>query len=106
MKKSTYFCISIFIVYNFFSFSVKADPIFEKGKDIFLNKAMCSSCHTLAEAGSNAPIGPNLNEIRPDKMRVINAVTNGIGVMPPYEGELTPEEIESVAYYVSLSADM
>ena len=70
------------------------------GKDVFLNKAVCSTCHTLADAGSNANIGPNLNEIRPDKMRVINTVTNGIGVMPAYENELTPEEIEAVAHYV------
>jgi mono/diheme cytochrome c family protein len=27
-------------------------------------------------------------------------VTNGIGVMPPWGGILTPEEIEAVAYYV------
>ena len=42
--------------------------------------------------------------IKPDKMRVINTVTNGIGVMPSYEGELTSEEIEAVAHYVSISA--
>ena len=34
-------------------------------------------------------------------MRIINAVTNGIGVMPPYAGELSSEEIEAVAHYVS-----
>ena len=50
-------------------------------------------------------IGPNLNEIRPNKMRVINTVTNGIGVMPSYEGELTSEEIEAVPDYVSTSTD-
>ena len=65
---------------------------------------MCSTCHTLADAGSNAQIGPNLNEIKPDKMRVMNAVINGIGVMPAYEGQLTTEEIEAVSHYVSISA--
>ena len=74
------------------------------GKDVFLNKANCAACHTLAEAGSNSQIGPNLNDIRPDKMRVVNTVTNGIGVMPAYEGQLTKEEIEAVAHYVSISA--
>jgi mono/diheme cytochrome c family protein len=34
----------------------------------------------------------------------MNTVTNGIGVMPAYEGELTSEEIEAVAYYVFISA--
>ena len=71
---------------------------------MFLNKAVCSSCHTLADAGSNAQIGPNLNEIRPDMMRVITIVTNGIGVMPAYEGQLTADEIEAVSYYVSIAA--
>jgi hypothetical protein len=33
------------------------------------------------------------------------AVTNGIGVMPAYEGILTPEEIEAVAKYVSEKSD-
>ena len=38
-------------------------------------------------------------------MRVIAAVTNGIGVMPAYQGELSPEEIEAVAYYVSIRSE-
>jgi mono/diheme cytochrome c family protein len=37
-------------------------------------------------------------------MRVVNTVTNGIGVMPAYEDQLTSEEIEAVAHYVSVSA--
>ena len=57
------------------------------------------------DAGSDGNIGPNLNEVRPDIMRVIAAVTNGIGVMPAYQGELSPEEIEAVAHYVSVSSE-
>ena len=38
-------------------------------------------------------------------MRVIVAVTNGIGVMPAYQGELSSKEIEAVAHYVSVSAE-
>tara|TARA_B100001750_G_scaffold158647_1_gene127783 strand:+ start:62 stop:382 length:321 start_codon:yes stop_codon:yes gene_type:complete len=104
IKKNFYFLIIIFFT-NFFFLPVKSDTIFEMGKDVFLNKAVCSTCHTLADAGSSSNIGPNLNEIRPNKMRVINTVTNGIGVMPSYEGELTSEEIEAVAHYVSTSTD-
>ena len=99
IKKNFYF-LAIIIFINFFFLPVKSDALFELGKDVFLNKAVCSTCHTLADAGSNADIGPNLNVIRPNKMRVINTVTNGIGVMPAYENELTPEEIEAVAHYV------
>ena len=38
-------------------------------------------------------------------MRVINTVTKGIGVMPAFEGQLSSEEIEAVAHYVSISAN-
>ena len=33
-------------------------------------------------------------------MRVISTVTNGIGVMPAYEGQLSMQEIEAVAHYI------
>tara|TARA_Y100000590_G_scaffold441666_1_gene568726 strand:+ start:375 stop:695 length:321 start_codon:yes stop_codon:yes gene_type:complete len=104
MKKNNIFFFKLIILAVLIVQPALSDQQFELGKDIFLNKAVCSTCHTLSDAGSNAQIGPNLNEIRPDKMRVINAVKNGIGVMPAYEGELTPEEIEAVAYYVSESS--
>ena len=104
MIKNNFYFLVIIVSINFFFLSAKSDDMFDLGKDVFLNKAVCSACHTLADAGSSGDIGPNLNEIRPDKMRVINTVTNGIGVMPSYEGELTSEEIEAVAHYVSISA--
>ena len=104
MKKNKLFLFITFIFLNLFFLPVKSDPLFDKGKDIFLNIAVCSTCHILADAGSEGQIGPNLNEIRPDKIRVINSVTNGIGVMPAYESQLTKEEIEAVAHYVSISA--
>ena len=104
MKKSKLFYLIILISLNLFFLSAKSDPMFDIGKNIFLNQGMCSTCHTLADANSDGQIGPNLNDIRPDKVRVINIVTNGIGVMPSYEGQLSTEEIEAVAHYVSISA--
>ena len=104
MKKKKLFYLIVFISFNLFFLPVNSDPIFDKGKDIFLNIAVCSTCHILADAGSEGQIGPNLNDIRPDRTRVVNAVTNGIGVMPAYEDQLTKEEIEAVAHYVSISA--
>ena len=104
MKKNNFYFLVVIIFINFFFLPAQSDDMFDLGKDVFLNKAVCSTCHTLADAGSNGQIGPNLNEIRPGKMTVMNAVTNGIGVMPPYEDQLTPEEIEAVAHYVSTSA--
>ena len=82
-----------------------ADELFNKGKEVFLEAGNCAACHTLSDAGSNAMIGPNLNEIRPDIQRIIMAVRNGIGVMPAMEGILSDEEIEAVAHYVSISAE-
>ena len=82
-----------------------ADEVFEKGRKIFLEQGTCASCHTLNDAGSEANIGPNLNEIRPDLNRVIIAVTNGIGVMPSFEGILTADEINSVAHYVYIATE-
>jgi len=38
--------------------------------------------------------------------QIIDAVTNGIGVMPPWDGILTYAEIEAVAYYVLNSTNM
>ena len=105
MNKNKFFYL-LFLGFVFlFNQQTKADSTFDIGKDIFLNKAVCSTCHVLLDAGSDGQIGPNLNEIRPDKLRIINAVSNGIGVMPAYEGELTILEIEAVAHYVSIAAN-
>ena len=77
-----------------------ADELFNKGKEVFLEVGNCAACHTLYDAGSNAMIGPNLNEIRPDIQRIIMAVRNGIGVMPAFDGMLSEEEINAVSHYV------
>ena len=91
----------IFIISILFINAAKSDEIYLEGKKIFLEKGNCALCHTLADAGSAGNIGPNLNVIKPDVGRVVMTVTNGIGVMPAYEGMLTSKEIEAVAIYVS-----
>ena len=96
MKKNNYFYFLIFLFLNLFFLPVKSDPILELGKIIFLEQGNCATCHTLADAKSNGNIGPNLNQIRPDIARVIDTVTNGIGVMPPYKDLLSTQEIEAV----------
>ena len=72
----------------------------ELGLDVYNNKAMCGTCHTLQTAKSEGQIGSNLDMLKPQISQIINAVTNGIGVMPPWGDTLTFEEIEAVAYYV------
>jgi cytochrome c6 len=95
----------IFLSIVIFSQLVKADDLFNQGKKIFLGKGNCATCHTLQDANSYGNIGPNLDEIRPDIMRIVSAVTNGLGVMPAYEGELSEEEIKAVATYVAQSTN-
>ena len=102
MKLRLFFFI---LVINLYYNQLKSDEIFNIGKEIFLNAGNCAACHSLKDAGSNAMFGPNLNEIRPDIGRVKNAVLNGIGVMPAYQGILSGEEIDAVSYYVSESVN-
>ncbi len=70
------------------------------GLEVYVNKAQCGVCHILQAADSQGNIGPNLDELRPQINQIVYVVTNGIGLMQAWEGILTTEEIEAVAYYV------
>ena len=95
MKKILF--ILLIIVFNNKAF---ADDKMILGLEVYKNKAMCGTCHTLNAAGSKGEIGPNLDMLKPQIDQIIYTVTNGIGVMASWDGILTPEEIEAVAYYV------
>jgi mono/diheme cytochrome c family protein len=95
MKKIILFLFILF----FFSPAVANDKM-KSGLEVYNNKAQCGTCHTLKAANSNGEIGPNLDQLKPQMSQIIIAVTNGIGVMPPWDGILTKEEIEAVAHYV------
>ena len=88
------------LIFLFFSSSAIADSKMELGLEVFNNKAQCGMCHTLQAAGSEGQIGVNLDQLKPLMPQVIMAVTNGNGVMPAFEGMLSSEEIDAVAYYV------
>jgi len=81
---------------------VKLSPQGERGRKLFASDAQpsCTACHTLSDAGSNGAVGPNLDQLRPNKARVKSAVTNGVGSMPPYKGNLKSNQIEDLAQYV------
>jgi cytochrome c5 len=71
-----------------------------EGKQIFTQS--CGTCHTLSDAGTSGTVGPNLDELKPDKARVTNAIENGgagTGAMPA--NIVTGREAEAVAEYVS-----
>jgi len=94
--KKFYFILLIM----FFTSKTFADVKMILGLEVYNQKAMCGSCHALKAAGSDGEIGPNLDILKPQVSQVILAVTNGIGVMPPWEGILTTQEIEAVAHYI------
>ena len=89
----------ILLVLNLSS-SAFADPKMDLGLEVYNNKAQCGVCHALHKARSEGQIGPNLDQLKPTMPQIIAAVSNGIGVMPAWEGILTYKEIEAVAYYV------
>jgi outer membrane protein assembly factor BamB len=78
------------------------EALLAEGKTIF--SANCGACHTLAAAGTTGTIGPDLDELKPERSLVETQVTNGGGGMPPFADVLSPEEIEAVAEYVAKSA--
>jgi cbb3-type cytochrome c oxidase subunit III len=75
----------------------------QSGKTIFMS-AGCVSCHTLADAGATGTIGPNLDDAKPSKELAVERVTNGMGAMPSFKGQLSEAEIDAVAEYVSTAA--
>ena len=70
------------------------------GKQVF-ETAGCTSCHTLADAGATGTVGPNLDEAKPPAALVVDRVTHGKGVMPSFSGQLSEQQIQDVAAYVS-----
>ncbi len=73
------------------------------GKTVF-ESAGCSSCHTLADAGATGSVGPNLDDVKPPASLVVDRVTNGKGVMPSFKSQLSEQQIQDVAAYVSSAA--
>jgi mono/diheme cytochrome c family protein len=76
----------------------------EDAKELF--QVNCGACHTLARAGTDGIVGPNLDDLlgqgtpEANLTRVQNAIQNGIeGRMPA--GILQGEDAETVADFVS-----
>jgi cytochrome c6 len=72
------------------------------GEAVFAS-AGCGGCHTLQAAGSSGNVGPNLDDAKPDHALVVQRVTNGMGVMPSFKGQLDEKQIQDVAAYVVAS---
>lgn len=89
--------------------AIDAKKLFVAGKG---QATACGACHTLAAAGTNGKVGPNLNQaLKADnqaaiKEMIVNPnkeIAKGFaaGVMPPsYGTTLTPAEIDALAAYI------
>jgi cytochrome c553 len=74
-----------------------------QGKQLFQQN--CGTCHTLADAGTAGKVGPNLDQVKPDKARVLSAIQKGglgSGTMPA--NIVTGKDAQAVATYVSTVA--
>ncbi len=60
----------------------------------------CGGCHTLADAGTSATVGPNLDETQMTRQEAIVQIRDGGGGMPPFKDQLTDEQISSLAEYI------
>jgi mono/diheme cytochrome c family protein len=107
MKRSTFVMFGIVVL--LLGVGIPALALSKEGKDLFVTN--CGACHTLAEAGTDGVIGPNLDELlappsasAPDpntiKPRVLSAINNGVGGRMP-KGVLTGQQADQVATFVS-----
>ena len=74
-----------------------------EGQQVFVASG-CGGCHSLAAANATGTVGPDLDQAKPDEALVVERVTNGLGAMPAFKDQLTPEQIDAVAAYVAESA--
>ena len=88
----------------------------EESRELFV--ANCGSCHTLAAAGTDGIVGPNLDErlagavsgeLTPEAIqasgdRALNAIVNGLGEGAMPAGILQGAQAEQVANYVARMA--
>ena len=74
------------------------------GRELFAQN--CSTCHTLRAANGVGRVGPNLDQLRPPKVLVLDAIAKGRargqGQMP--DGLLAGQDAQDVAAYVAATA--
>ncbi len=73
----------------------------EEGRELFAGR--CAQCHTLEAANAVAQVGPNLDQLRPPKELVLDAIANG---RSRGQGQMsaqiyTGEEAEDVASFIA-----
>ena len=73
----------------------------QNGRELFAQR--CANCHTLQAANAIASVGPNLDELRPNKALVLDAIENGRaqGNGQMAAGLFAGQEAEDVANFVA-----
>jgi mono/diheme cytochrome c family protein len=76
----------------------------QTGRQVYARN--CATCHTLAAANSVGRVGPNLDQIRPPKALVLNAIqlgrARGQGQMPA--GLVDGQDAQAVASFIAATA--
>jgi cytochrome c6 len=72
----------------------------EDGRKLFTSVTpACALCHVLKDAEATGAVGPSLDELKPDRERVVKALKSGIGQMPAFP-HLSEAQIQALARYV------
>jgi mono/diheme cytochrome c family protein len=72
----------------------------QQGRELFTAYS-CNACHALADADALGGIGPALDGNRNlTKAYVIDVVNDGRGAMPSFAGQMTDQEIATLADYI------
>jgi mono/diheme cytochrome c family protein len=73
----------------------------KNGRELF--GLRCANCHTLKAANAIASVGPNLDELRPTKALVLDAIENGRsrGNGQMAAGLYTGQDADDVASFVA-----
>jgi mono/diheme cytochrome c family protein len=80
---------------------VKLTAADERGREVFAQR--CSTCHTLRAANAVGKVGPNLDQLRPPKALILDAIqkgrARGQGQMPA--GLVDGQDAQDVADFVA-----
>ena len=71
-----------------------------EGSQVFA-EAGCGTCHTYEPAGSTGSVGPSLDDSNVTFEQAVEQIRNGGGGMPAFEGDLSEQEIDAVARFVT-----
>jgi cytochrome c oxidase subunit 2 len=63
--------------------------------------ANCAACHTLSKAGTTGQVGPSLDELSLSPEDVEEQIRTGGGGMPPFENQLSNDEINALVQYLT-----